>query len=215
VRVVIAEDSVLLREGLALLLTEAGHEVAAAAGQAEEFLRQVECHQPDVVVVDVRMPPTFTDEGLRAALVVRNTWPVIGVLVLSQYVEERYATELLSGRPQGVGYLLKDRVADTAEFLDALERVAANGSALDPEVVAQLLARSRHPLAALTPRERDVLVLMAEGRSNAAIATELVLSEGAVEKRINNIFAKLGLAPADRDHRRVLAVLRYLGAEGL
>jgi DNA-binding NarL/FixJ family response regulator len=215
VRVVIAEDSVLLREGLALLLAEAGHEVVAAAGQAEEFLRQVECHQPDVVVVDVRMPPTFTDEGLRAALVVRNTWPVIGVLVLSQYVEERYATELLSGRPQGVGYLLKDRVADTAEFLDALERVATNGSALDPEVVAQLLARSRHPLAALTPRERDVLVLMAEGRSNAAIATELVLSEGAVEKRINNIFAKLGLAPADRDHRRVLAVLRYLGAEGL
>jgi len=215
VRVVIAEDSVLLREGLALLLAEAGHEVVAAAGQAEEFLRQVECHQPDVVVVDVRMPPTFTDEGLRAALVVRNTWPVIGVLVLSQYVEERYATELLSGRPQGVGYLLKDRVADTAEFLDALERVAANGSALDPEVVAQLLARSRHPLAALTPRERDVLVLMAEGRSNAAIATELVLSEGAVEKRINNIFTKLGLAPADRDHRRVLAVLRYLGAEGL
>jgi len=215
VRVVIAEDSVLLREGLALLLAEAGHEVVAAAGQAEEFLREVECHQPDVVVVDVRMPPTFTDEGLRAALVVRNTWPVIGVLVLSQYVEERYATELLSGRPQGVGYLLKDRVADTAEFLDALERVAANGSALDPEVVAQLLARSRHPLAALTPRERDVLVLMAEGRSNAAIATELVLSEGAVEKRINNIFAKLGLAPADRDHRRVLAVLRYLGAEGL
>jgi len=215
VQVVIAEDSVLLREGLALLLAEAGHEVVAAAGQAEEFLRQVECHQPDVVVVDVRMPPTFTDEGLRAALVVRNTWPVIGVLVLSQYVEERYATELLSGRPQGVGYLLKDRVADTAEFLDALERVAANGSALDPEVVAQLLARSRHPLAALTPRERDVLVLMAEGRSNAAIATELVLSEGAVEKRINNLFAKLGLEPADRDHRRVLAVLRYLGAEGL
>ena len=214
-RVVIAEDSVLLREGLALLLAEAGHEVVAAAGQAEEFLRQVECHQPDVVVVDVRMPPTFTDEGLRAALVVRNTWPVIGVLVLSQYVEERYATELLSGRPQGVGYLLKDRVADTAEFLDALERVAANGSALDPEVVAQLLARSRHPLAALTPRERDVLVLMAEGRSNAAIATELVLSEGAVEKRINNLFAKLGLEPADRNHRRVLAVLRYLGAEGL
>ena len=214
-RVVIAEDSVLLREGLTRLLAEAGHEVVAAAGEAEEFLREVGDRQPDVVVVDVRMPPTFTDEGLRAALVVRNTWPVIGVLVLSQYVEERYATELLSGRPQGVGYLLKDRVADTAEFLDALERVAANGSALDPEVVAQLLARSRHPLAALTPRERDVLGLMAEGRSNAAIATELVLSEGAVEKRINNIFTKLGLAPADRDHRRVLAVLRYLGAEGL
>jgi len=166
------------------------------------------------VVVDVRMPPTFTDEGLRAALVVRSTWPDVGVLVLSQYVEERYATELLSDRPQGVGYLLKDRVADLTEFLDALERVATGGSALDPEVVAQLLARSRHPLAALTPRERDVLALMAEGRSNAAIAAELVVSDGAVEKHINSIFGKLGLAPADRDHRRVLAVLRYLGADG-
>ena len=213
-RVVVAEDSVLLREGLARLLTEAGHEVEAATGEAEEFLREVAAHRPDVVVVDVRMPPTFTDEGLRAALVVRSTWPDVGVLVLSQYVEERYATELLSDRPQGVGYLLKDRVADLAEFLDALERVAAGGSALDPEVVAQLLARSRHPLAALTPRERDVLALMAEGRSNAAIAAELVVSDGAVEKHINSIFGKLGLAPADRDHRRVLAVLRYLGAEG-
>ncbi|HEV2371374.1 MAG TPA: response regulator transcription factor [Streptosporangiaceae bacterium] len=213
-RVVIAEDSVLLREGVTRLLTDAGHDVVAATGEAEQFLRAVGEHQPDVVVVDVRMPPTFTDEGLRAALVVRNAWPGIGVLVLSQYVEERYATELLSGRPQGVGYLLKDRVADLTEFLDALRRVADGGSALDPEVVAQLLARSRHPLAALTPRERDVLALMAEGRSNGAIATELVVSEGAVEKHINNIFAKLGLAPADRDHRRVLAVLRYLGAEG-
>ncbi len=213
-RVVIAEDSVLLREGLTRLLAEAGHEVLAAASEAEEFLRAVGACQPDVVVVDVRMPPTFTDEGLRAALVVRSTWPDVGVLVLSQYVEERYATELLSDRPQGVGYLLKDRVADLAEFLDALERVAAGGSALDPEVVAQLLARSRHPLAGLTPRERDVLALMAEGRSNAAIATELVVGEGAVEKHINSIFAKLGLAPADSDHRRVLAVLRYLGADG-
>jgi len=212
-RVVIAEDSVLLREGLTRLLAEAGHDVVAAAGEAEEFLREVGDRQPDVVV-DVRMPPTFTDEGLRAALVVRSTWPAIGVLVLSQYVEERYATELLSDRPQGVGYLLKDRVADLTEFLDALDRVAAQGSVLDPEVVAQLLARSRHPLAALTPRELDVLALMAEGRSNAAIAAELVVSEGAVEKHINNIFAKLGLAPADRDHRRVLAVLRYLGADG-
>ena len=156
-RVVVAEDSVLLREGLARLLTEAGYQVDAATGDAEEFLREVDAHRPDVVVVDVRMPPTFTDEGLRAALVVRSTWPDVGVLVLSQYVEERYATELLSDRPQGVGYLLKDRVADLTEFLDALERVAAGGSALDPEVVAQLLARSRHPLAALTPRERDVL----------------------------------------------------------
>jgi DNA-binding NarL/FixJ family response regulator len=214
VRVVIAEDSTLLREGLTRLLAEAGHEVLAAAGEAEEFLRQVDKHQPDVVVVDVRMPPTFTDEGLRAALVVRSTWPAIGVLVLSQYVEERYATELLSGRPQGVGYLLKDRVADLTEFLDALDRVGAQGSALDPEVVGQLLARSRHPLAALTPREQDVLARMAEGRSNAAIAAELVVSEGAVEKHINSIFGKLGLAPADRDHRRVLAVLRYLGADG-
>jgi len=212
-RLVIAEDSVLLREGLARLLAEAGHEVLDSAGEAEDFLRAVEAHQPDVVVVDVRMPPTFTDEGLRAALVVRSTWPAVGVLVLSQYVEERYATELLSGRPHGVGYLLKDRVADLTEFLDALDRVAAGGSALDPEVVAQLLARSRHPLASLTSRELDVLALMAEGRSNAAIAAQLVVGEGAVEKHINSIFAKLGLAPADRDHRRVLAVLRYLGVD--
>jgi DNA-binding NarL/FixJ family response regulator len=164
------------------------------------------------VVVDVRMPPTFTDEGLRAALAVRRSWPDTGVLVLSQYVEERYATELLSDRPQGVGYLLKDRVAELAEFLGALDRVAANGSVLDPEVVAQLLARSRHPLASLTPRELDVLALMAEGRSNAAIAAALVVGDGAVEKHISSIFAKLGLPPAEHDHRRVRAVLRYLGA---
>ncbi len=212
-RVVIAEDSVLLREGLTRLLAEAGHDVVAATGEAEEFLRAVGKHEPDVVVVDVRMPPTFSDEGLRAALVVRSRWPAVGVLVLSQYVEERYATELLSDRPQGVGYLLKDRVADLTEFLEALERVAAGGSALDPEVVAQLLARSRHPLAALTARERDVLALMAEGRTNTAIASALFVTDGAVEKHINNIFAKLGLAPADRDHRRVLAVLHYLGAQ--
>ena len=219
-RVVIAEDSVLLREGLARLLAEARHDVVAAAGEAEEFLRAVGEHHPDVVVVDVRMPPTYTDEGLRAALVVRSRWPDVGVLVLSQYVEERYATELLSDRPVkgdaeagGVGYLLKDRVADLAEFLDALDRVAAGGSALDPEVVAQLLTRSRHPLASLTAREREVLALMAEGRTNTAIAATLYVSDGAVEKHINSIFAKLGLAPADRDHRRVLAVLRYLGAE--
>jgi DNA-binding NarL/FixJ family response regulator len=212
-RVVIAEDSVLLREGLTRLLAEAGHDVVAAAAEAEEFLRAVGQHEPDVVVVDVRMPPTFTDEGLRAALVVRSRWPGVGVLVLSQYVEERYATELLSDRPHGVGYLLKDRVADLTEFLEALDRVAAGGSALDPEVVAQLLARSRHPLAPLTPREREVLALMAEGRSNAAIAGALFVGDGAVEKHINSIFGKLGLAPADRDHRRVLAVLRYLGAE--
>jgi DNA-binding NarL/FixJ family response regulator len=215
-RVVIAEDSVLLREGLTRLLAEAGHDVVATAGEAEDFLREVGRHQPDVVVVDVRMPPTFTDEGLRAALVVRGRWPDVSVLVLSQYVEERYATELLSDRVKGtggVGYLLKDRVADLSEFLDALDRVAAGGSALDPEVVGQLLARSRHPIASLTPREREVLALMAEGRSNGAIAAALVVGEGAVEKHINSIFAKLGLAPADRDHRRVLAVLHYLGAD--
>jgi DNA-binding NarL/FixJ family response regulator len=210
-RVAIAEDSVLLRKGLILLLEEAGHEVAAAAGDAETFLRAVRETRPDACVVDVRMPPTFTDEGLRAALLVRDQWPDIGVLVLSQWVEERYATELIAGRPHGVGYLLKDRVADVDEFLDALDRVATGGSALDPEVVAQLLARSRHPLGDLTPREREVLALMAEGRSNAAIAATLVVGAGAVEKHINNIFNKLGLAPAERDHRRVLAVLRYLG----
>jgi DNA-binding NarL/FixJ family response regulator len=212
-RIVIAEDSVLLREGLTRLLAEAGHEVVATAAEAEGFLRAVGKHLPEVVVVDVRMPPTFTDEGLRAALVVRSRWPAVAVLVLSQYVEERYATELLSDRVHGVGYLLKDRVADVSEFLDALDRVAAGGSVLDPEVVAQLLTRSRHPLASLTPRERDVLALMAEGRTNAAIAAALVVGDGAVEKHINSIFAKLGLAPADRDHRRVLAVLRYLGAD--
>jgi DNA-binding NarL/FixJ family response regulator len=210
-RVAIAEDSVLLRKGLTLLLEEAGHEVVATAGDAEAFLRAVTDTRPDVCVVDVRMPPTFTDEGLRAALLVRDRWPDIGVLVLSQWVEERYATELIAGRPHGVGYLLKDRVADVEEFLDALQRVASGGSALDPEVVAQLLARSRHPLGELTPREREVLALMAEGRSNTAIAAALVVGGGAVEKHINSIFTKLGLAPAERDHRRVLAVLRYLG----
>jgi DNA-binding NarL/FixJ family response regulator len=210
-RIAIAEDSVLLRKGLTLLLEEAGHEVVATAGDAEAFLRAVTETRPDACVVDVRMPPTFTDEGLRAALLVRDRWPDIGVLVLSQWVEERYATELIAGRPHGVGYLLKDRVADVDEFLDALQRVATGGSALDPEVVAQLLARSRHPLGELTPREREVLALMAEGRSNAAIAAALVVGGGAVEKHINSIFTKLGLAPAERDHRRVLAVLRYLG----
>ncbi len=211
-RIVIAEDSVLLREGLTRLLAEAGHEVSAAVGHPEDFLRAVDEHKPDVVVVDVRMPPTFSDEGLRAALVVRARWPAMGVLVLSQYVEERYATELLSGRPHGVGYLLKDRVADVPEFLAALERVAAGGSALDSEVVAQLLARGRQPLDSLTAREREVLGLMAEGRSNAGIAEALVVTDGAVEKHINSIFAKLGLPPAEGGHRRVLAVLRYLGS---
>jgi DNA-binding NarL/FixJ family response regulator len=209
-RIAIAEDSVLLREGLVRLLADEGHEIVAAEGDPEKFLRAVTASVPEVVIVDVRMPPTFTDEGLRAALMVRDRWPDIGVLVLSQWVEERYATELVAGRPHGVGYLLKDRVADVAEFLDALKRVAAGGSALDPEVVAQLLARSRHPLRALTPREREVLALMAEGRSNSAIARALVVSGGAVEKHINSIFTKLGLMPAEHDHRRVLAVIRYL-----
>jgi DNA-binding NarL/FixJ family response regulator len=209
-RIAIAEDSVLLRVGLTRLLADEGHEVVAAAGDPETFLREVAKTTPDVCVVDVRMPPTFTDEGLRAALVVRDRWPAVGVLVLSQWVEERYAVELIAGRARGVGYLLKDRVADVTEFMDALRRVASGGSALDPEVVAQLLARSRTPLGSLTPRERDVLALMAEGRSNSAIAESLVVGGGAIEKHINNIFAKLGLAPADSDHRRVLAVLRYL-----
>src|ERR1700722_18024372 len=193
-RVAIAEDSVLLREGLTRLLEEPGHQVVAAATDAEELMRAVETCAPDVCVIDVRMPPTFTDEGLRAALVIRHRWPDTGVLVLSQWVEERYATELISGSPRGVGYLLKDRVADVSEFLDALRRVADGGSALDAEVVAQLLARSRHPLGELTPREREVLALMAEGRSNGAIAETLVVSGGAVGKHINSIFSRFGLA---------------------
>ena len=210
-RVVVAEDSVLLREGLARLLTEAGHEVEAATGDAEEFLREVDAHRPDVVVVDVRMPPTFTDEGLRAALVVRSTWPGVGVLVLSQYVEERYASELLSDRPHGVGYLLKDRIMDVDDFVAAVHRVGSGGTALDPEVVAQLLVRrGGDPLDVLTERERDVIALMAEGRSNAAIAAALVVGEGAVAKHINSIFAKLDLHPGEGDHRRVLAVMRFM-----
>src|SRR5260370_1939918 len=190
-RIVIAEDSVLLREGLTRLLAEAGHDVVAAAGDGEGFLRAVGEHEPDAVVVDVRMPPTFTDEGLRAALVVRVRWHGIGVLVLSQYVEERYATELLSNRPQGVGSLLKDRVADLAEFLDPLDRVAAGGSALDPEVVAQLLARSSHPLVSLTARERGLLGLMAARRSNAAIAAPLVIDVDAVDSSCNSLVPKV------------------------
>ena len=211
-RVVIAEDSVLLREGLARLLDEAGFDVVEAVGDGEQLLRAVAEHTPDVVLADVRMPPTHTDEGLRAALVIRKRWPRTGVLVLSQYVEERYATELLAGETRGIGYLLKDRVADVEEFVGALRRVGAGGAALDPEVVSQLLLRGRRrPLDALTPREQEVLKLMAEGRSNGAIAGQLVVTDGAVEKHVSSIFGKLGLAPADSDHRRVLAVLRYLG----
>jgi len=211
-RVVIAEDSVLLREGLTRLLAEAGFDVVAAVADAEQLLRAVGAQLPDVVVADVRMPPTHRDEGVRAALVIRQRWPKTAVLLLSQYVEERYATELLAGDTRGVGYLLKDRVADVDEFVEALRRVGGGGAALDPEVVAQLLARSRrrHPLERLTQRERQVLQLMAEGRSNGAIAGQLVVTEGAVEKHVSGIFTKLDLATAESDHRRVLAVLRYL-----
>jgi DNA-binding NarL/FixJ family response regulator len=215
VRVVIAEDGVLLREGLARLLADEGHEVLATAGDALGLVEAVEKQRPDVCIVDVRMPPTFTDEGLRGALEIRERWPGTPVLVLSQYVEERYATELLAGDSTGVGYLLKQRVADVRDFLDALERVANGGTALDPEVVAQLMARARrHPHDELTPREREVLSLMAEGLSNAGIAKQLVVTEGAVEKHVTNIFQKLRLEPAETDHRRVLAVLKYLEDRG-
>ncbi|MEU7002115.1 response regulator transcription factor [Nonomuraea sp. NPDC046570] len=210
-RVVLAEDSVLLREGLIRLLAAGGMEVVEAVADADELLGAVAEHDPDLVVTDVRMPPSHTDEGLRAALTLRKRCPSLPVLVLSQYVEERYAAQLLSSATGGVGYLLKDRVADVSEFLEALRRVASGGTALDPEVVAQLLLR-RHsdPIDRLSRREREVLALMAEGRSNNGIGEALVLSEGAVGKHIGNIFTKLGLTPADGDHRRVLAVLRFL-----
>jgi DNA-binding NarL/FixJ family response regulator len=210
-RVVIAEDSVLLREGLTKLLTDGGFDVAAAVPDADQLLRAVGERQPDLVVVDVRMPPTHTDEGIRAALVIRRQYPQVAVLVLSQYVEERYATDLLSVQTSGVGYLLKDRVAHVSDFLDALRRVAAGGTALDPEVVAQLLVRRRQdPIDRLTPRELEVLRLMAEGRSNNGIVDALNVSPSAVEKYVSNIFAKLDLPPTDTDHRRVLAVLKFL-----
>ena len=211
-RVVIAEDAAIFREGLVRLLEDRGHEVCAAVGDGEELLAAAAAHRPDVAVVDIRMPPTHTDEGLRAALQLRRDHPGTGVLVFSQYIETRYAARLLQGNAAGVGYLLKDRVADVAEFADALARVAAGGTALDPEVVSQLLGAGRHArgLAALTPREREVLSLMAEGRSNAGIAAALVISAGVVEKHVASIFGKLGLPPAEGDNRRVLAVLRYL-----
>lgn len=210
-RVVIAEDSVLLREGLIRLLGGAGFTVVEAVGDAEQLLAAVERHQPDLSIVDVRMPPTHTDEGLRAALTLRRRWPTVAVLVLSQYVEERYAADLLSGNTSGVGYLLKDRIADVDEFLDTLRRVAGGGTALDPEVVAQILVRNRrNPIERLTRRERDVLALMAEGRSNSGIGAILVISDSAVAKHVNSIFAKLDLATVDIDHRRVLAVLQFL-----
>jgi DNA-binding NarL/FixJ family response regulator len=212
VRIVIAEDSVLLRAGLTRLLVDAGEEVVASVGDADELRRVVELHQPDLALVDVRMPPTHTDDGLRAALDIRRTSPGVGILVLSQYVEERYATELLAVDTTGLGYLLKDRIADVAEFLRDVRRVGAGGTALDPEVVSQLFARTRQRsvVERLSPREREVLGLMAEGRSNQAIAEALVVSDGAVEKHVSNIFTKLDLLPADQDNRRVLAVLRWL-----
>ena len=212
VRVVIAEDAALFREGLVRLLQDRGHQVCAAVADGDALLAAATRHRPDVAVVDIRMPPTHTDEGLRAALELRRRHPETGVLVLSQYIETRYAARLLEGNASGVGYLLKDRVADVAEFADALVRVAAGGTALDPEVVSQLLGAGRHAhgLATLTPREREVLSLMAEGRSNAGIAAGLVISAGAVEKHVASIFGKLGLPPAEGDNRRVLAVLRFL-----
>jgi DNA-binding NarL/FixJ family response regulator len=215
-RVVIAEDAALLREGLVRLLTDRGHEVCAAVADAPALLAAVTEHDPDVAVVDIRMPPTHTDEGLRAAIALRRDHPRTGVLVFSQYVETRYAARLLEGNPAGVGYLLKDRVADVGEFADALARVAAGGTALDPVVVRQILAASRRPIGLdrLSQREREVLALMAEGRSNAGIAAALTVTAGAVEKHVASIFDKLGLPAAQSDNRRVLAVLRYLASAG-
>jgi len=212
VRIVIAEDNVLLREGLVLLLTGDGHEVVAVAHDGAEVLPALLEHRPDVAVLDVRLPPGFRDEGLRAAIAARKRIPGLPVLVLSQYVEETYAAELLAGGAQGVGYLLKDRVGRVEEFLDALRRVAAGGTALDPEVVSQLMQTRSDPLSALTPREREVLGLMAQGLDNATIAATLVITERSVSKHIGSIFSKLGLPHTDSGHRRVLAVLTYLNS---
>jgi DNA-binding NarL/FixJ family response regulator len=212
-RIVIAEDSVLLREGAVRLLADAGFDVVGQAGDGEELLRKVRAHKPDVAVVDIRMPPTHIDEGLKAARVIRKELPGTGVLVLSQYVEERYAVELLADGADGVGYLLKDRIAEIDRFVDAVRRVGEGGSVLDPEVVAHMLGRRERddPLESLTPREREVLALMAEGRTNRAIASELMVSERAVERHVTSIFVKLDLPAGQDDHRRVLAVLTYLG----
>jgi DNA-binding NarL/FixJ family response regulator len=211
-RVVIAEDAVLLRAGVQRLLADDGIETVAAVDNGEELVKAVSEHRPELAIVDVRMPPTFTDEGLRAALNARQAVPGLPVLVLSQYVEESYAVELLSGGAGGVGYLLKERVSDVSDFLDAVRRVARGGTAIDPEVISQLMARGRrNPLDALTARESEVLGLMAQGLSNTAIANTLVVSHGAVEKHIGNIFAKLGLEASVEEHRRVRAVLTYLG----
>jgi DNA-binding NarL/FixJ family response regulator len=212
IRVVIAEDSAVLRDGLAQLLANRGFVVTGAVSEPVALHRQVAAECPDVAVVDIRMPPTFTDEGLRAALELRRTYPGLGILLFSQYVETRYAAQLLAEDATGIGYLLKDRVADVSDFVEALVRVASGGTALDPEVVTQMFASSRRTdsLSNLSAREKEVLSLMAEGRTNAAIAATLVISEGAVEKHIANIFSKLDLAASPSDHRRVLAVLRYL-----
>jgi DNA-binding NarL/FixJ family response regulator len=210
-RVVIAEDSVLLRAGIQRLLADEDIETVAAAEDGEGLLVAVSEHRPDLAIVDVRMPPSFTDEGLRAALKAREQQPGLPVLVLSQYVEERYAVELLSGGAGGVGYLLKERVADVAEFVDAVQRVAGGGTCIDQEVIAQLMARGRrNPIDVLTPREREVLGLMAQGMTNVAIAKSLTVSDGAVEKHVGNIFSKLGLEPSTEEHRRVRAVLTFL-----
>jgi DNA-binding NarL/FixJ family response regulator len=213
VRVIVADDSVLLREGLARLLDESGFDVVGQAGDAEELVRKAKAHKPDIAIVDIRMPPTHTDEGLRAAIAIREAMPDTGVLVLSEYLEEEYALELLADDAAGVGYLLKSRVSDLDRFAEAVRRVAEGGSALDPEVVSQMVGRRRvkDPLEELTPREREVLRLMAEGRSNYAIAETLVISERAVEKRVTSIFSKLNLPQTAEDHRRVLAVLTFLG----
>ena len=211
-RIVIADDAVLLREGAARLLDEAGFDVVAQAGDAEDLLRKVRAHTPDVAIIDVRMPPDNVDDGLRAALTIRDELPDVGILMLSQYVEDRYLGELLAGGAEGVGYLLKDRLADVDRLTEAVERVAAGGSVLDPEVVAQMLGRSRAegPLDSLTSREREVLAHMAEGRTNRAIAEDLFVSERAVERHVTSIFSKLDLPAGEQDHRRVLAVLAYL-----
>lgn len=209
-RVVVADDSVLLREGLVRVLTEAGVDVVGSYGDADSMLAQLEALHPDLIVLDVRMPPSYRDEGVRAAIRAREVQPDVGILLLSQYVEVAYAQELLSSGRGGVGYLLKDRVASLAQLQDAVERIAAGGTVLDPEVVAQLLGRRHDPLATLTPREHEVMSLMAEGRTNAAIAQALVIGTGAVEKNVTSIFQKLGLDDSGTDHRRVLAVLAWL-----
>jgi DNA-binding NarL/FixJ family response regulator len=214
VRVVIAEDLALLREGLARLLADRGWEIVAAVDDGPKLVAAIVEHRPDIAVVDVRLPPSFTDEGVRAAIEARERVPGTPILILSQYVEESYAKDLLAARDGGVGYLLKDRVADVRQFVESLERVAGGGTAMDPEVVAQLLGRrdNRGPLGELTPREREVLARMAEGRSNTGIAAELGISSSAVEKHVKQVFSKLDLPPSDGDHRRVLAVLTHLGA---